>query len=201
MIAQLTLTLGTWSMFFFLVEQVGVLELKVSHIARNFFMLAFVVSQGIQQTTRTFISGLIGAGRQAELHGVMRRLFVVNLCGILLMAHGGLLYPAMLASPFFDDPIGLEAASRTLPVIFFAMLIYSGSSVMLSTIQGSGHTRPALVIEVSALVVYTALAVTLTLIDPQPVWRIWWVEWAYFSGIGLGSALFLLRWDWKTKAL
>ena len=69
MIAQLTLTLGTWSMFFFLVEQVGVLELKVSHIARNFFVLAFVVSQGIQQTTRTFISGLIGAGRQAELHG------------------------------------------------------------------------------------------------------------------------------------
>ena len=201
MIAQLTLTLGTWSMFFFLVEQVGVIELKVSHIARNFFMLAFVVSQGIQQTTRTFISGLIGAGRQAELHAVMRRLFVVNLCGILLMTHGGLLYPAVLASPFFDDPVGLDAASRTLPVIFFAMLIYSGSSVMLSTIQGSGHTRPALVIEVSALVVYTVLAVTVTLIHPQPVWRIWWVEWAYFSGIGLGSALFLLGWDWKTKAL
>ena len=69
MIAQLTLTLGTWSMFFFLVEQVGVLELKVSHIARSFFMLAFVVSQGIQQTTRTFISGLMEAGRQAEHMG------------------------------------------------------------------------------------------------------------------------------------
>ena len=64
MIAQLTLTLGTWSMFFFLVEQVGILELKVSHIARNFFMLAFVVSQGVQQTTRTLISNLIGAGRR-----------------------------------------------------------------------------------------------------------------------------------------
>ena len=164
-------------------------------------MLAFVVSQGVQQTTRTFVSGLLGAGRQEELHGVMRRLFIVNLCGIFLMAHGGLFYPSLLASPFFEDPAGLEAATRTLPVIFFAMLIYSGSSVMLSTIQGSGHTRPALVIEVSALVVYTALAVTLTLIHPQPVWRIWWVEWSYFSGIGLGSALFLLRWDWKSKVL
>ena len=201
MVAQLTLTLGTWSLFFFLVEQVGVLELKVSHIARNFFMLAFVVSQGVQQTTRTFVSGLLGAGRQEELHGVMRRLFIVNLCGIFLIAHGGLFYPSLLASPFFEDAAGLEAAARTLPVIFFAMLIYSGSSVMLSTIQGSGHTRPALVIEVSALVVYTALAVTLTLIHPQPVWRIWWVEWSYFSGIGLGSALFLLRWDWKSKVL
>ena len=46
-----------------------------------------------------------------------------------------------------------------------------------------------------------SLAVTLTLIHPQPVWRIWWVEWSYFSGISLGSALFLLLWDWKSKVL
>ena len=99
MVAQLTLTLGTWSLFFFLVEQVGLLELKVSHIARNFFMLAFVVSQGVQQTTRTFVSGLLGAGRQEELHGVMRRLFIVNLCGIFLIAHGGLFHPAFWLPP------------------------------------------------------------------------------------------------------
>ena len=201
MIAQLTLTLGTWSMFFFLVEQVGVLELKVSHIARNFFMLAFVVSQGVQQTTRTFVSTLIGEGRQSELKGVMRRLMVVNLCGILLMAHGGVLYPALLATPFFDDPAGIAATAKTLPVIFLAMLIYSGSSVLLSSIQGSGHTTPALLIEMTSLVIYTALAITLTLVYPQPVWRIWYVEWSYFSFIGLGCIVFLSRWDWTSKRL
>ena len=167
MIAQLTLTLGTWSMFFFLVEQVGVIELKVSHIARNFFMLAFVVSQGIQQTTRTFISGLLGSrttgrtdrGHAAALRGEPVRHFPDGPRWPPLPRHARL---ALLRRPHW-----LEAASRTLPVIFFAMLIYSGSSVMLSTIQGSGHTRPALIIEVSALVVYTALAVTLTL-DRSP---------------------------------
>ena len=201
MILQLTLTLGTWSMFFFLVEQVGVIELKVSHIARNYFMLAFVVSQGIQQTTRTYVSTLIGAGRQDELGGVIFRLWVVNLCGIVLMAHGGILYPEWLTAPFFEGTEGLSAAARTLPVIFLAMLMYSGSSVLLSTVQGSGHTRPALIIELSALVVYTALAIHLTLRDPQPVWKIWWVELAYFSLIGLGASLFLTQWDWRSKAL
>ena len=164
-------------------------------------MLAFVVSQGIQQTTRTLVSALIGAGRQNELHQVMLRLFVVNLCGIFMMTHGGVFYPAVLASPFFDDLAGTAAAARTLPVIFFAMLIYSGSSVLLSTIQGSGHTRTALVIELSSLMVYTLLAIYVTLIHPQPVWRIWWVELSYFSGLGLGSVLFLLRWEWKSKVL
>ena len=104
MILQLTLTLGTWSMFFFLVEQVGVMELKVSHIARNYFMLAFVVSQGIQQTTRTYVSTLLGAGRQDELSRVIFRLWVVNLCGIVLMAHGGILYPEWLAAPSLRGP-------------------------------------------------------------------------------------------------
>lgn len=201
MVLQLTLTLGTWSMFFFLVEQVGVLELKVSHIARNFFMLAFVVSQGVQQTTRTYISTLLGADRQAELHRVMFRLWVVNLTGIVLMAHGGVLYPEWLAAPFFDGGEGVAATARTLPVIFLAMLLYSGSSVLLSTVQGSGHTRPALIIEVSALVVYTGLALYFTLYNPQPVWKIWRVELAYFSLMGLGAAVFLTRWDWRTKAL
>lgn len=201
MMAQMTLTMGTWSMFFFLVEQVGVLELKVSHIARNFFMLAFVSAQGVQQTTRTFVSTLIGEGRSSELKGVMRRLMVVNFCGILLMAHGGVLYPTFLATPFFDDPAGLAATVKTLPVIFLAMVIYSGSSVLLSAIQGSGHTTPALLIEMASLVVYTALTIALTIAYPQPVWRIWYVEWSYFSFIALGCVVFLSRWDWTSKRL
>ena len=199
MILQMTLTLGTWSMFFFLVEQVGILELKVSHIARNFFMLAFVVAQGIQQTTRTFVSGLLGEGRKDELLPVIRKLMMVNGLGILMVAHGGILYPTWLAGPFFSDAAGLLAASKTLPVIFIAMMMYSFSSVLLSAIQGSGHTRPALVIECSALVVYTFISVMVTLVHPQPVWRIWWVEWAYFFMMGLGCVVFLTRWDWRSK--
>ena len=201
MVLQLTLTLGTWSMFFFLVEQVGVLELKVSHIARNFFMLAFVIAQGVQQTTRTFVSGLLGEGRREEVVPVIRRLMLVNVCGILLVAHGGLLYPEFLAAPFFDDHGGLVAAGKTLPVIFVAMMMYSMSSVLLSSVQGSGHTTPALVIEVSALVLYTVVSVWMTLIHPQPVWRIWWVEWIYFTGMGTGSLIFLTHWDWQSKAV
>jgi len=186
-------------MFFFLVEQVGVMELKVSHIARNFFMLAFVVSQGVQQTTRTFISGLLGEKRGDELVPVMRRLILVNACGVVLLSHGGVLYPAQLTAPFFDDPSGWEAAQRTLPVIFSAMMMYSLSSVLLSSVQGSGNTTAALVIEVSALVGYTAVSILLTLVYPQPVWRIWWVEWVYFSLIGAGCLIFLTRWDWRSK--
>jgi Na+-driven multidrug efflux pump len=201
LVLQLTLTLGTWSMFFFLVEQVGVLELKVSHVARNYFMLAFTVAQGVNQTTRTFVSTLLGEARGSELPHTLKRLFTVNLIGIVLLSHGLFIYPEWLAAPFFNDAEGLEAAGKTLPVIFLAMLIYSGSSVMLSAIQGSGHTRTALAIEVSAILVYSVCAFSFTLWWPQPVWRIWWVEFSYFSTMGAGCAWFLLRRDWRSKQI
>jgi MATE family multidrug resistance protein len=201
LVLQLVLTLGTWSMFFFLVEQVGMLELKVSHVARNYFMLAFTVTQGVSQTTRTYVSTLLGEGRGEELPSTLKRLFYVNLCGIVLLAHGLLLYPEWFAQPFFDDAAGLEAASKTLPIIFIAMLIYSASSVMLSAIQGSGHTTPALVVEMCAIVFYTLATFTLTVWWPQPVWRIWWVEFAYFSVMAIGCAWFLLRRDWRSKRI
>jgi len=201
LVLQLTLTLGTWSMFFFLVEQVGILELKVSHVARNYFMLAFTVSQGVQQTTRTFVSTLLGEQRGTDIPVVLKRLFTVNIIGIVALSHGLFFYPEFLAAPFFDDPEGLQAAGKTLPVIFLAMLIYSASSVMLSAIQGSGHTRTALAIEVSAILIYSFFAFSLTLWWPQPVWRIWWVEFSYFTSMGAGCAWFLLRRDWRSKQI
>ena len=201
LVLQLTLTLGTWSMFFFLVEQVGILELKVSHVARNYFMLAFTVSQGVQQTTRTFVSTLLGEHRGGELPEVLKRLFTVNIIGIVVFSHGLFFYPEWLAAPFFDDPEGLEAAGKTLPVIFLAMLIYSASSVMLSAIQGSGHTRTALAIEVTAILIYSCFAIFFTLWWPQPVWRIWWVEFSYFTSMGVGCAWFLMRKDWRSKQI
>ena len=79
------------------------------------------------------------------------------------------------------------------------MMMYGFSSVLLSSVQGSGNTTAALIIEVSTLIVYICVSILVTLVYPQPVWRIWRVEWVYFSLIGTGSLLFLTRWDWRSK--
>ena len=43
---QFGMTIATWASFFFFVERVGMMELKVSHLTRNAFMLAFVICSG-----------------------------------------------------------------------------------------------------------------------------------------------------------
>ena len=197
LMGQFLLTIATWTAFFFLVEKVGSLELKVSHITRNFFMLAFITAQGIQQTTRTYVSGLIGEHRGAELKLVLKRLTLLNALGMIILCHGYILYPKFLAAAFFTDEVGIEAMQKTLFVVFVGVSIYTFSGIMLSTIQGLGKTKRAFRIELIAVTGYIALAAALTLVWPQPIWIIWLVEWVYFSSIGLGSWLYLRKLDWN----
>ena len=76
LMGQLLLTVGVWTSFFFFVEKVGSTELKISHIGRNAFMFAFIVTSGIGQTTRTVVSTLIGAKRQSELIPTVKKALV-----------------------------------------------------------------------------------------------------------------------------
>lgn len=198
LMGQLILTVGTWTSFFFFVEKVGGMELKVSHVTRNMFMLAFVVAQGMNQTTRTYVSGLLGEGRQSELTQTLRRIFTLNLGGIVVLCHGFILYPEFISSQFFDDPIGMEAMERTLRVVFVAILLESLTGIMLATIQGAGATRIAFGVEFASVTLYTLFAAAVTLQWPQPIWIIWRVEWLYFSCIGFGSWLYLRRGTWRT---
>jgi putative MATE family efflux protein len=193
LMGQLLLTVATWTAFFFCVEKVGGLELKVSHATRNMFMLAFVVAQGMGQTTRTYVSHLIGAERTAELFPTVRRIFTLNLAGILLLCHGFVLYPEWLARFFFQNPTDVGAMAQTLHVIFVAVLMYAFTYILLATIQGSGATKAAFRIELLAVSVYLVAVVALTLVWPQPVHIIWRVEWIYFGMMGLGSMAYLRR--------
>ena len=197
LMGQFLTTVSTWTAFFFFVEKVGSLELKVSHVTRNFFMLAFIVTQGMQQTTRTYVSGLLGAGRLADLDQTLRRLVVLTCLGILLLCHGYILYPNTLASVFFTDAIGQEAMVKTLHLLFIAVCTYAFTGVLLSTIQGSGATKVAFRVELAAVTIYMVVAAALTLVWPQPIWIIWRVELVYFSSIGLGSWLYLRKGTWR----
>jgi MATE family multidrug resistance protein len=200
LMGQLLLTVGTWTSFFFFVEKVGSTELKISHIGRNAFMLAFVVSSGIAQTSRTVVSQLIGATRQSELIPVVKRLGFLNIAGILFMAHGFILYPETISRLFFDDPIAIESMSRTFTTIFISVIGFSFSGLLLSTLEGAGGTRRAFLVEMLAAGTYLLAALYLTSMHNGkylPIEIIWRVEWIYFSIIGTGSYLMLRNGKWK----
>lgn len=197
LIAQQIVALSTWTTFFFFVEKVGGMELKVSNIVRSTYMLAFVTVMGVGYTTRTVISTLIAEKRQEELTTAMKRLILMNVSGVLLLCHGLILYPDVISQYFFKDTAGIEAMSDSLRVVFVAMLIFSFSSILFNTIEGSGRTKTGMLIEFSGVFAYILLVYHLTIRSPQPIHIIWMTDYLYFGIMGVLSFLFLWKSNWK----
>lgn len=195
---QQVLALATWTTFYFLVEKVGGMELKVSHIVRNTYLLALVTVMGIGYTTRTIVSTLIAEGRQDVLPTALRRLVLLNFAGALLLCHGLVAYPTLLASLFFPgDAPGFVALTRSFRVVFFAILVFSVSSVLLNTIEGSGKTRQAMSIELGVIAVYLFLVYWMTIISAQPIHIIWMSDYLYFGLLTVCCAVYLRLSSWK----
>lgn len=199
---QQVLALATWTVFYFLVEKIGSLELKVSHIVRNTYMLAFVTVMAVGYTTRTAISTLIAEKRQSELGTVMRRLIALNISGVLLLCHGLVLYPDFIAAVFFEvGTEGSEALVRSFRVVFIAIMIFSVTSVLLNTVEGSGRTWQAMRIELVTIITYILIVYQVTIVHPQPIHIVWMTDYIYFGVLGFLSLLYLWRSNWKYTAV
>lgn len=199
---QQVLALATWTTFYFMVEKVGGMELKISHIVRNTYLLAFVTIMGIGYTTRTVISTLIAESRQNELSLAIRRLITLNIIGAFVLCHGLLAYPHLIADIFFtsEDP-GYRPLIQSFNVVFFAIMVFSVTSVLINTIEGSGRTRQAMRIEVLTIVVYLTVVYRITIVHPQEIHIIWMSDYLYFGAIGLLSWLYLRMSNWKYTAV
>ena len=201
MTLQQVAALATWTLFFFIVEKTGGLALKVSHIIRNFYMLAFVILMGIGQTTRSYVSGLIAEGRQSEIKPTLWKLIGINLVGVLLLCHGFLLYPECISSFFFESPDEGLALVKSLKVIFFAVILFAFGSVWLNTIEGAGRTDRGMAIEFISIIVYLALVYYLALERMEPIHIIWIADYLYFGVLGGLAGIYLIFGKWKYHQL
>lgn len=194
---QQTLAVMTWTVFFFFVEKLGEIELKVSHIMRSLYILCFVSVFGFSQTTKTYISTLIGQGRQKEMGTVIKRLIMLNVGGVLLMSHGLVLYPEALAGLFTEDEATIQLTKQTMLVVWISVLIHAFSSILLNTLEGSGLTKKALQIEIVSIVFYLVLSWYMTIEAPQPIHIVWMNDFLYFAILGLLSFWVLKRSNWR----
>ena len=200
---QQVIALATWTLFFFLVEKVGVLELKVSNLVRTLYMLAFVILMGVGQTTRTYISTLIASGRQSELPQAIKKLISMNIIGVVILCHGFVLYPEYISTYFFQpsETIGIEAFVKSTRVVFFSIILFSFSGVFINVIEGSGRTWVGFGVELSSIFIYLFVVYFITIVYPQEIHIIWMSDYVYFGMMGLMSGLFLLFGNWKNHQL
>ncbi len=194
------LALGTWTIFFMWIEQLGSRELEISQNIRVMYFLAFIPIFGFAATTKTYISQLIGAGKHEDIPIVQRRILILVVSTLLLFFHGGLLYPEALIGIVNPRPDVIQDSALILRQVFPAILVFAFTSVYFNTINGSGNTKASLIIELICVSLYLSSAYLFIFVLDFSIDQVWYVEYIYFSSLALGSLFYLKFFDWKKTA-
>ncbi len=194
---QNLLSMGSWFLFFILIEKIGERELAVSNVVRSIYMVMMTPIWGFSQTSNSMVSNLIGQKRENEVLALVKKITRMSL--LTCLAGIGL-------SVFFSDPLFLlstsdlsviQEARGSFYVVCAATFFFSFSMVFLSAISGTGKTKAAMVIEVICLIAYIIYSVLFTVLRPANLEVIWGAEVLYWCMMGLVSWQYLKAGKWR----
>ena len=198
---QGSIALGTWTLFFMMLEQRGVFELTVSQNIRSIYFLAFVPVWGFAGTTKTYVSQYLGSGKSELIPQLQKRIQLLTTLFLIVTFHGAVLYPELLVSWINPEEAYIEKSASILRLISLSIILYGLISVYYQTIQGSGNTFYSMCIELSTVFIYVSACHLFINIFSFDIYWIWTVEYIYFGVIGIMSILYLRNSNWKLKSI
>ncbi|MEJ6588666.1 MAG: MATE family efflux transporter [Crocinitomicaceae bacterium] len=198
---QGSIALGTWTLFFMMLEQRGVFELTVSQNIRSIYFLAFVPVWGFAGTTKTYVSQYLGSGKADLIPIIQKRIQLLTTLFLFITFHGAVFYPETLVQLINPQEAYVEKSAAILRLISLSVILYGLVSVYYQTIQGSGNTLYSLCIEITTVLIYITSCHLFINVFSFDIYWVWTVEYIYFGVIGIMSFLYLRNSNWKTKII
>lgn len=188
---QTFIAVWSWFVFFLIVEKMGERPLAISNLIRNIYMILMIPLMGFSSATNTLVSNLIGQGRSNELMALIKKIVVLCFVTTLALTLLNLVQPRLLLSIFTNDSNLIEATLGSLYVICGSLLLFSITSVLLSSVSGTGNTLASLVIEVVTIVFYLFASWYVVKVLQLRIELVWCVEYVYFVLMGCLSLVYL----------
>jgi len=201
MMLQGMLALGTWTVFFFWIEQMGKFELTVSQNIRSLYFLIFIPIWGFSTTTKTYISQYLGAGEFDSLKIIQRKIIILTSSFLSIIMIGILFFPYEIISFVNPEKAYLDKSRDILLYIAGSAFLFGIFSVYFQTINGSGNTLVTFFIEGIAILIYILSAYVFIKVYHADIFWVWTVEYIYFSTMGILSFGYLKLFDWKNKVV
>lgn len=198
---QRLFSFGTWFLFFVFIESMGELPVAISGIVRSVYMLICIPVFAFGATANTFVSRIIGEGKQDEVMPTLFKIFRNSILSIIPLVAITLIIPEYVAQIYTSD-IALSSASvPVLYVICFCSFMMSFAMVFFEAVSGTGNTVIALSLELFVLIFYGFFIWTMTNIIKADIQWVWLAEFVYALLIGIASLIYLKYAKWQTKKI
>jgi MATE family multidrug resistance protein len=201
MILQTFASLGSWFIFFALIEQLGKNELAISNIIRTVYMLFMIPAWGFSSGINTIVSNLIGKNKLQEVWQAINKTAILCFAVTMSLCIFLVLFPEKILMIGTDKPELLEASKRLIWVLILILSLYSFSIIYFNGLVGTGATKEALYIQVSCVILYIIYVYIVVGYLKSSLEISWLAETIYMSSSMVVSIWYLRSNKWRKLSI
>ncbi|CAG5081364.1 MATE family efflux transporter [Parvicella tangerina] len=195
------ITLGSWFVFFMMIEWIGEEELAISHIIKSIYMVMMIPMFGLSTAANTITSNLIGEQRSDQVLPTTWKIVGLSIILTLPLALLSFIFSDDIILLYTENATLLPAAKKTLWVVDISMFFFCVAYIHFNSVTGTGDTMASLAIETINIIIYLgSTALFVTLLEPH-IHIVWCAEFIYFTFLGFMAWGYLKYGKWRLKQL
>ncbi len=186
LVAQFSISLVTWLVFFILLENYGERAKAISNAMRNVFGFFGVFLWAFASTTNMMVSNLIGQGSHRKVEEAVYKIMKLSVGGTFIMLGLLNIFPEYFLRLFGQTNEFVTEAIPVIRVISLGMIGMSAATIWLNAVTGTGKTRMNLLIEMSAVICYLIYIYVVMIrmkLSLTMAWTNEFIYWAVIFGI------------------
>ncbi len=158
-VAQAVVGLGSWFVFFGIVENLGERQLAITNLARNVYLVLSIPCWGFASGVNTLVSNFIGQEKRNAVLPIIWKTAKLCCAVTVLISLPVVLFPEHVLHPLFgssDANLGslLTEARPIFYVLFAILVLFSIGGVFFNGLAGTGATYYGLKIQTVCAVFY-----------------------------------------------
>ena len=203
LVLQSILGLGSWFIFFTLIENLGQRQLEISNLIRNIYLILSIPCWGFSAGINTLVSNYIGQRKRQGVMPIITKTAMLSLLVTAVVSTPVLAMPEFFLYPLFggDDMLLIYETKPYMLVLLVIMLIFSVGAIFMNGLIGTGHTRTALWIQAVFTVGYVIYANYAIKIANLGLDWAWATEIFYWAGIGVVVYIYLRSNKWHVARI
>ena len=198
---QNAVSISIWFIFFLFIEHLGEMPLAVSNIIRNVSGLIWMVLMAFSSTCSSLVSNIIGNGHPEAVKGLVIRILKFSYGAVAVIAGLIALFPHAVIRIYTNIPDIIEASVPSLWVLCSAYILTVPANIFFQAVSGTGNTRTAFLLELTALAVYMAYCYFIMHVIAADVAVCWTAEHVYGGAMMLLCGWYLLSGKWKNRVI
>jgi Na+-driven multidrug efflux pump len=201
MMIQFVMSIGSWFVFFMIIEKMGERPLAVSNIIRSLYLFLMIPGWALGSVTSTMVSGAMGEGNPENVIPIILKIAkfsFLSLLGIIILAA---FFPVTALSVYTNNASLVQATIPSYYIILGALFVFSIMGVFFSGVIGTANTRTSLLIEAITLAAYLGFTWLIAIHLKLNIEWVWMAEYVYFFLVGILSYWYLKKGDWRAKII